>query len=542
MNYQYDKRQSALLKNSAMTDSNQRIAQQQAQLDRLHGRQGHGFAAEQGNDLYDRIMGKNAAIVGNDNAKNRADRQVDGTLYQTKYCQTGKASVDAAFKTSSGLGEYRYMNPDGTPMKLEVPADQYEEAVAQMEMRIRQGRVPGVDDPAMAEKLIHKGALTYLQSCNLAKAGTIESILYDSVTGAVVASSAFGISAALVYAQSIWSGQDQANALENALWAGCQGGGTAFLTALVTNQLMRSSLMESARSLAEKIEAKLGKKLSDTITQSASGSSKIIRGTLVSSAVTLAVLSAEDVKNVCQGKISGKQLFQNVTVKASGLAGGYGASQGAKYLLTKAISGVLPGISFVVQVGAAAAGAAASTSLTQTITGKFMESDAEEMSKILEKQLLILSNEYLLTPEELDLVVGDLAVQCAGETLLDMFRAANRDRFAYDMEEKIIKRIISWRAPVSLPSGQQAADALGRMSQPKAPSSRPKGQDMIDLAQTITGRTMTENAAAHGFYAARQTNQLLKQEQELARQLRPNQEWEKEKQEIYKQIDELLDF
>ena len=123
-----------------------------------------------------------------------------------------------------------------------------------------------------------------------------------------------------------------------------------------------------------------------------------------------------------------------------------------------------------------------------------------------------------------------------------MFRAENRDRFAYEMKEKIIERIISWRVPVSLPDGQQVADTLGRMSRSRALAPCPKGQDMIDLAQTITGCTMTENAAAHGFYAARQTNQLLKREQSLTQQLRPNQEWEKKKQEICKQIDELLDF
>ena len=53
---------------------------------RFNGRQGHGYAAEQGNNLYDTINGRNAEILGDDNAKNGPDRIVDGQLIQTKYC------------------------------------------------------------------------------------------------------------------------------------------------------------------------------------------------------------------------------------------------------------------------------------------------------------------------------------------------------------------------------------------------------------------------------------------------------------------------
>ena len=45
---------------------------------RFHGRQGHGFAAEQANNAIDILHGKDAIIVGNDYAKNGADRLVNG--------------------------------------------------------------------------------------------------------------------------------------------------------------------------------------------------------------------------------------------------------------------------------------------------------------------------------------------------------------------------------------------------------------------------------------------------------------------------------
>ena len=55
----------------------------------MNGSQGHGFAGEKLNNLYDKHSGKDATIIGGDNAKNGADRLVDGVNIQTKYCATG---------------------------------------------------------------------------------------------------------------------------------------------------------------------------------------------------------------------------------------------------------------------------------------------------------------------------------------------------------------------------------------------------------------------------------------------------------------------
>ncbi|ENB0635235.1 hypothetical protein ABG649_004828, partial [Escherichia coli] len=43
------------------------------------GGQGHGFAAERGNHIVDRVRLKNARILGDNNARNGADRLVSGT-------------------------------------------------------------------------------------------------------------------------------------------------------------------------------------------------------------------------------------------------------------------------------------------------------------------------------------------------------------------------------------------------------------------------------------------------------------------------------
>lgn len=113
---------------SGAVNADMNAAAQQTQMDKFQAAQGHGFAAEQANNLYDILTGKDAKIVGGDNAKDGPDRMVNGVSIQTKYCHDAASSVQAAFEN----GQYRYVNADGSPMQLEVPADQYEKAVELM--------------------------------------------------------------------------------------------------------------------------------------------------------------------------------------------------------------------------------------------------------------------------------------------------------------------------------------------------------------------------------------------------------------------------
>mgnify|MGYP004652700097 FL=1 len=81
-------------------------AAQQTQMDKFQAAQGHGYAAEQANNLYDFLTGKDAKIVGGDNAKDGPDRMVNGVNIQTKYCHDAASSVQAAFEN----GQCRYVN------------------------------------------------------------------------------------------------------------------------------------------------------------------------------------------------------------------------------------------------------------------------------------------------------------------------------------------------------------------------------------------------------------------------------------------------
>ena len=91
---------------SGAVNADMNAAAQQTQMDKFQAAQGHGYAAEQANNLYDFLTGKDAKIVGGDNAKDGPDRMVNGVNIQTKYCHDAASSVQAAFENS----QYRYVN------------------------------------------------------------------------------------------------------------------------------------------------------------------------------------------------------------------------------------------------------------------------------------------------------------------------------------------------------------------------------------------------------------------------------------------------
>ena len=127
-------------------------------------------------------------------------------------------------------------------MQIEVPSDKYDAAITAMKERIKKGEVPGINDPEEAKSIIRKGHYTYEQARNIAKAGTIDSIIYDAKNGAIIAKSAFGITTLITFATSVWNGESLDVALKNAAFNGLKVGGTTFITAVLAGQLSKAGL------------------------------------------------------------------------------------------------------------------------------------------------------------------------------------------------------------------------------------------------------------------------------------------------------------
>ncbi|WP_027621462.1 hypothetical protein [Acetivibrio clariflavus] len=433
--------------------------------EKFHAQQGHGFAAERANNFYDKITGHDAKIVGDDNIKNGADRIVDGVMIQSKYCHSGNACINECFDKE---GRFRYI-VDGKPMQIEVPSDKFDAAVQAMEEKIREGRVPNVTDPAEAKNIVRKGHFTYEQAKNIAKAGTVESLTYDAVNGVVIASSAYGVTAVITLATNLWNGEDFEKSLKIATYSGLKVGGTAFMTTVLASQLSKAGLNSALVGSSEAIVKFMGPKASAVLINAfRSGSNiygaaamksaaKLLRGNAITAGVTVVVLSSFDIANIFRGRISGKQLFKNLTNTITTVAGGTGGWLGGAAIG----SAILPGAGTVIGglVGSIAAGAVAGKA-TGAILGNFIEDDADEMVKIIQEEFEILAQDYLLNQKEAEKSVDKLGEKLDGKLLKDMFASSDRKEFARNILIPIIENEVKKRKYISAVSDEQMVKSL----------------------------------------------------------------------------------
>ncbi|OON85218.1 hypothetical protein BXO88_13190 [Oribacterium sp. C9] len=480
---------------------------------------GHGFAAEQANDLIDKLHFKDSTIVGDDNKKNGPDRISEGTLIQTKYYQNAYQSVDHAFKN----GSYRYVDNNGNFMQIEVPKDQYEAAIKYMEKRISDGQVPGISDPKDAVKLVRRGNIDYKTAVRIAKAGNIDSIMFDAAHGVVIASSAMGISGAITFARSIWDGHSTEYAIEAAAYEGLRSGGLAFVGSVVTAQVVRTGvnglLLNPSIQIVKFLPSNIRHLLVNSLRSGApiygaaatNNLAKLMRGNIISAGVMIAILSAEDVSNVLRGRISTKQLLKDVTTLVSGVSGGYiGSAIGSTM---GPVGAVIGGI-----IGSTLSGEAA-----HRILDKIVEDDVVEMLDIINIQLIKSAQYNILTQEELKISVNELRLILSRGELLNMFASTDREEFATKICEASIKKVIRSRAKIILPSGEEFLNGIGQVielaekDELKAYFESEK-LDAKTVGRQLLDRDAPEQAADKALYVTKQTNiGLLNNESVLQR-------------------------
>ncbi len=435
--------------------------------EKFHAKQGHGFAAERANHFYDKITGHKAEIIGDDNAKNGSDRIVDGIEIQTKYWATAKDSIDACFE-ESGNGEFRYYSQNGSPMKIEVPYDQYDEAVDVMKGKILRGQIKGVNDPEQADNIVRRGHVTYEQAKNIAKPGNIDSVKYDAEHGAVISLSALGLSAMITFAVSLWNGEDFDGAMKAATYSGLKVGGTTFVVAVLASQLSKTGLNSALVGSSEAIIDLIGPKASAFLVNAYRSGSKIygsaamksaaklLRGTTISVVLTAGLLSTGDVVSIFRGRISRKQLFKNLTGTGFTVAGGTAGG-----IVGAAIGSVVPGPGTVLgAVAGSMAAGAVTNKATNAVMGAFIEDDADAMIRIIEQQFCRLATDYLLNQKEAEKTTDQLREKLNTKILKDMYASEDRVKFACDLIVPLIEKEILKRRAVVTPTNDKMNAAL----------------------------------------------------------------------------------
>ena len=299
----------------------------------------HGYAAEDANALYDRLHGRKVVKTGESNDPDGPDRIVDGVRIQTKFCKDAASTIHTSFNKHTGM--YRYKG-----QVLEVPKDQYEEAVKLMAQKIREGKVEGVTDPAQASKMVKASPYTYKQSVRITKAGNLDSIKFDVMNQAGASLKSGAISTVTSFVDAKMRGESTATALKSSAKQGACTAGKTMVTGVATQQILRTGAGRTVSAAAQKgigkaidatMKTQAGRKVIEKTASAIGG--KAVSGAaakqvlsragstnVVTAAVSFVVSAVPDTVRLCTRKISGKEYAIRTASNGAGLAGGTGGA------------------------------------------------------------------------------------------------------------------------------------------------------------------------------------------------------------------------
>lgn len=361
----------------------------------LNGSTGHGFTAEDANNLADIYNGLNAEVIGQNNIKGGPDRRVGDVKIQCKYYATPEKTVASLFEN----GIYTYSG-----QVAEVPNDQYDRIIELLEARIIKGEVQGISDPKNASNLVRRGAVTYKQAKNLQQAGNIDSLKFDAATGAITATGAFGISFIVSLFCNINQDISLDEAVHLAFLSGLKNGTITISSSILTSQILRT---EFGRNLAVVIN-RLSKNGYDAVAQSEIGR-KLINNILkniynkplyggaarqafiksarinaITNTAVFLVMSLPDTYSLLKNEMSGKQFVKNLVVSGTGIGGA---------VLGSALGGMLGPVGMI--AGGFIGGLSASIA-SKVVADKISKDDSEKMMELVKVALIRLSNDYLI--------------------------------------------------------------------------------------------------------------------------------------------------
>ena len=299
----------------------------------------HGYAAEDANALYDRLHGHKVVKTGESNDPDGPDRIVDGVRIQTKFCKDAASTIHTSFNKHTGM--YRYNG-----QVLEVPKDQYEEAVKLMAQKISEGKVEGVTDPAQASKMVKASPYTYKQSVRITKAGNLDSIKFDVMNQAGASLKSGAISTVTSFVDAKMRGESTVTALKSSAKQGACTAGKTMVTGVATQQILRTGAGRTVSAAAQKgigkaidatMKTQAGRKVIEKTASAIGG--KAVSGAaakqvlsragstnVVTAAVSFVVSAVPDTVRLCTRKISGKEYAIRTASNGAGLAGGTGGA------------------------------------------------------------------------------------------------------------------------------------------------------------------------------------------------------------------------
>lgn len=446
---------------------------------------GHGFSAEDANAQADRLRFAKVDPVGRSNEKDGADRivrfrQGNTTSIQTKYYQTAKDTINAAFDKQTGL--YRYKG-----QVIEVPKDQYVDAIPEMADKIRAGKVPGVSDPQKAESLLKQGDATYAQAKNIAKAGNIDSLKFDIIEQSVMSSCALGISFVISFASCKWNGMDTKQALRLSSINAVKSGAIVMGSGIITRQFLRTPVgrnfaafsTKSARAIVNQVyKTDIGKKAIHKLASAIAGKAltgaaaknvvtRLARSTWpITICITTATAMPDLYRAAITKEISWSQFTKNLSVNVSGALGGIGGAAAGAILGSMIFPGAGTAIGAIFGLAGGLGGGIGSSKLASWIADMICDDDSDEMNCIIQKVVPQLSSDFLVSEEEFAQILKEMQALIDVKWIRKMYQAGAKGKsskdatmfraeYAYSELSPIFEKTIAKRTQVTIPADKE---------------------------------------------------------------------------------------
>ena len=351
-----------------------------------------------------------------------------------------------------------------------------------MRKRISEGKVPGFSNPADAEMIVKQGTVTYRQARNIARAGNIDSLMFDAKTQAVTSTYVFAISFAINFAHGRWSGQSTEEAMKGAFGPALAAGGTTLIIGVIGAQLLRTraaaiGAIRVRDGLRAVSHTNIGRQAIHRIAAGSLGKpvygaaatnhvSRLLRSNTITSVAATAVMTAPDFYRVAfDGSISWTQFTKNLSVNAAGVGGGVGGWMGgaavgaavgsAVPIVGTAVGGVVGGIAGALGGGIAGSRAA------KAIADGMVEDDSKRMIRALQDEIQVLASEYMLTEDEVQRIASIVKETVNQDWLRAMFRetrnGSGKDlrQFVRREFEPHFEALIQKRPKIVLPTPEQ---------------------------------------------------------------------------------------
>lgn len=429
----------------------------------MNGRQGHGYAAEYGNNTIDRFLGRQVVNEAQNldssgrQVKDGADRIVNGVPIQTKYINSPNNFIQEVVVG----GHLRYMQ-NGVPIKLEVPRDKYDSFVDSFQRKIDNGEIAEIAPGSNAKDYIRKGHLTYDQSYTTVQALTIQGVAIDTLNALGLGKDVAVANFIVHFAIETWDGKSVEDAFRVSLQAGGRELSHSVLVNVLVQQFSRNNfanvfvrnfvgtekagyakiqnpIYNLSNFVAEEVKntelakSEIGKCL---------GLDKVDAYQVINTTVAVGIIYGPDVIKAIEGRISGKQLFKNSAVATASLGAGKFAAAVAKEVF--GIVGGVPGV-IISTFGSMFGGYVA-----KRVLDSYIQDDSVRMFIVLKKEFLDVTMQINLSQEELLFIADNtIGAENISDILEEMYISGEEKRFARELVVGITVSILAQRKKIT---------------------------------------------------------------------------------------------